>query len=537
MREKSPAATRILIVGGGTAGWMAASLMATAWRDRDVEITLLESSDIGVIGVGEATTPKMRHFFERLGFDEADWMPECNATYKCGIRFPGWSTRPGFESYYHPFFTLGDREFVETFFHNVQLRQKNLKVHAHPNVFFVSNLLAEERRAPLAPPGLGYVTEYAYHFDSNNVGALLRRYATDLGVRHMVDTMTRVRRGENGDIAGVETEANGSVDADFFVDCTGFAGLLIGRELEVPFHSDRDLLFNDRAVVIHDTLPQDGGLPSEVYSPALKYGWLWKIPLADRMSNGYVYSSDFCSEEAAEQELRERIGATDESLEARHLRMRIGRRDRTWERNCLALGLSQGFIEPLESTGLFIVQETIESFIERFEQGGFTDRYRDRLNERVRRIFEGVRDYIFMHYKLNSRSDTEYWIANRENDAGKDLLASEFLSVWDRGGDFIGALNAHKDRLVYSHTSWVCILAGMGRYPRGPKKPKPSVEHANLDAVRHNCRYLADRFPDHLALVEQMRQGRGPAGAENRRNQAGAREWHSIAGTEPLSDR
>lgn len=534
MSEHKRPRRRILIVGGGTAGWMAATLMAHSWRDQDIEITLLESSTIGTIGVGEASTPAMRHFFERLGIAESDWMPKCNATYKCGIRFPNWSTRSGFETYYHPFFTLGDRDFVETFFHNVQLRRKNINVHAHPNVFFVSNLLAERRLAPLADPGIGYVTEYAYHFDSTLIGRLLQQRSKDLGVRHVVDTVTGVDRSENGDIAGVQTEAHGAIEADFFIDCTGFAGLLIGRALEVPFHSDRDVLFNDRAVVLHTPHEDDKTLPSEVLSPALKYGWLWKIPLADRMSNGYVYSSDFCSPDQAEREFREYIGVGDESVEARHLQMRIGRRDRTWDRNCLALGLSQGFIEPLESTGLFITQETIESFIDRYQQGGFTDRHRDQVNERVRRIFEGVRDYIFMHYKLNSRTDTEYWIANRENERGADLLASEFLSVWDKGGDFIGALNAHKDRLVYSHTSWVAILAGMGRYPRRPKKPKPNVRFADLDVVRHNCEQLASHFPDHRSVIEAMAQEAGYEHPGDRRRAREEPGWRSIQGADPL---
>lgn len=535
MSEAQSPPQRILVVGGGTAGWMAATLMAHSWRDRGVEITLMESPSIGIIGVGEASTPKMRHFFDRLGIPETEWMPRCNGTYKCGIRFPNWSTRKGYETYYHPFFTLGDQEFADAFFHNTQLRRKNINVHAHPNVFFVSNLLAEQSKAPLADPSIGYVTEYAYHFDSHLVGALLKERAVAWGVRHLSDTLTSVNRHENGDIASVEAEQNGRIEADIFVDCTGFAGLLIGRELEVPFYSDRELLFNDRAVVMRSPYP-DGleTLPSEVYSGALKHGWLWKIPLANCMSYGYVYGSDFCSADDAEAELREFVGLSDPSFEARHLKIRVGRRDHSWDRNCLAVGLAQGFIEPLESTGLFITQETIETFIEQFEAGGFSDRYRDKVNTRVNHIFDGVRDYIFAHYKVNDRHDSEYWIANRENKKGNDLLATEFIRVWDKGGDFIGALNAHKGKLVYSHTSWVALLAGVGRYPRHPKKPKPKTRSADLDVVRRNCAALAAHFPDHRSVIEAMARGGGEDVPADRRAGLDDPSWRSIQGVDPL---
>ncbi|MDN5939104.1 MAG: tryptophan 7-halogenase [Salinisphaera sp.] len=535
MSESRTPPMRILVVGGGTAGWMAATLMAHSWRDRDIEISLIESQKIGIIGVGEASTPLIRRYFDRLGIAESEWMPRCNATYKCGIRFPNWSQRKGFETYYHPFFTHDDERFIETFFHNTQLRRKNIAVPAHPNDFFVSNLLAQRSLAPLAGPGISYVTEYAYHFDSHLVGALLAERAEALGVRHIEDVFTSVNRHENGDIASLETENHGQVEADFFIDCTGFAGHLIGRTLDVPFHSDLDVLFNDAAVVLRKPYP-DGMkvLPSEVYSGALKYGWLWKIPLADAMSFGYVYGSAFVSADDAEAEVREFIGATDPAIQARHLKIRVGSRSHCWERNCLAMGLSQGFIEPLESTGLFITQETIETFIQQFQAADFTDQHRDTVNTRVNEIFAGVRDYIFMHYKVNGRSDTEYWVANRENKAGADLWASEFLSVWDKGGDILGVMDAHKDKMVYTHTSWVCLMAGMGRFPRSPKKPGPKHRHADMDAVRANCERLAGHFPDHLGVIQAMRRGGEPAHRGDERLGLDRRGPRSIQGIDPL---
>ncbi|MEX2479617.1 MAG: tryptophan halogenase family protein [Gammaproteobacteria bacterium] len=494
---------KILIVGGGTAGWMTAALFVHGWADR-ADITLLESSTIGTIGVGEGSTPKMRRFFDKLGVPEAEWMPACNASYKCGIRFPDWSTRKGYRSYYHPFFSQADDTTIRAFFQNATLRNRNLDVHAHPDAFFVSNYLAMSRRAPLPGATTSYTTDYAYHFDAGLIGEFLKGYAVSRGVEHVIDTVSEVRRLDNGDLAGVEAGEHGFIEADFFVDCTGFASLLIGKTLGVPFHSYKNLLFNDRAVAMPTAHEADSGLPSETLSTAMKYGWRWKIPLTNRYGNGYVYSSDYIDETQAEHELREQLGMLDDPVEARHLKMRIGRVERCWEHNCLAVGLAQGFVEPLEATALMVVQDTVETFMQRFEQGDFTARFRAEVNDKVNLIFDGVRNYIFMHYKLNSRDDTEYWIANRENSHVPDDV-TRILAVWDKGGDLLGELRSQAARLVYSPTSWYCILAGMGRFPRSPKKPKPKIEVADLAAARSFCERLVTHFPDHRATLAAQR--------------------------------
>ena len=501
MQQNPP--RKILILGGGTAGWMAASLLAEAWQDRDVEITLLESATIGIVGVGEGSTPKMRRFFNRLGVADSEWMPACNATYKCGIRFPAWSTRKGFRSYYHPFFSLDDDYTIRAFFHNTQIRAKNVDVHAHPDAFFVSNYLSKKRRAPIVGDDFNYHTEYAYHFDAALIGKFLKAHSMARGVRHMVDTVASVNQRENGDIDSVETEAHGKVEADFFVDCTGFASVLICRTLNVPFISYQDILFNDCAVALPTPLDSDDSLPSQTISTALKYGWVWKIPLTNRFGNGYVYSSSYVDAEGAEQELRQHINLHDPAVEARHLKMRIGRLDHAWHKNCLAVGLSQGFIEPLEATALMIVQDTVENFIDRFEQGAFTDQYRDQFNDKINRIFDGVKDYIFLHYKLNSRTDTDYWADNRGNENASDLVDS-VLDVWDRGGDLLGLLKDNADRVVYSPTSWFCILAGMGRYPRKPKKPKKNINASDPELARQHCEEILAHFPDHRGVIDAM---------------------------------
>ena len=495
----------VLIVGGGTAGWMTAALLAHAWRDAGTQITLVESDAIGIIGVGEGSTPKMRRFFAKLGLSDAEWMPACNGTYKCGIRFPKWSTRPGYESYYHPFFTMSDDPFIRAFYHNLSLRQHNIDVQANPDWFFPSNWAAKKRCAPLPDAKAQFEADYAYHFDARLIGEFLREWSKARGVRHVVDTVTAVRQTEQGDIAGVETERNGALTADFFIDCTGFANLLTGKTLGVPFLSYKPWLFNDRAVAMPTPLEDPASLPSETVSQAMKFGWVWKIPLTNRYGNGYVYSSDYLDEAGAEAELRAHLGAqVAPGTEARHLKMRVGRLERTWEKNCVAIGLAQGFIEPLEATALMIVQDTIELFVESFTRAGEEQAKRKAFNERINLIYDSIRDYIYMHYKLNSRTDTPYWEAARENQTMSDSVAA-ILDVWDNGGDLLTEIERQRERMSYSPTSWFCILGGMGRFPRKPRRATGKHEAIDHNAVRRSCLDVVKHFPDHKAQLEKMK--------------------------------
>jgi glycine/D-amino acid oxidase-like deaminating enzyme len=491
---------------------MCAALLHHAWSRHGVEITLLESDAIGIIGVGEGSTPKMRRFFERLGIEEREWLPACNGTYKCGIRFPRWSTRPGYESYYHPFFTASDDLSIRAFYHNLVLRQQGIAADASPDDFFLSNWVAKKRRAPLPAAKLGWQSDYAYHFDARLIGDFLRGWSTARGVVHLVDTVTAVNLDEAGAIASVDAVRSGRVEADFFVDCTGFAGLLAGKALGVPFQHYGSYLFNDRAVAMPTALEDPRSLPSETVSTALGYGWAWKIPLTNRYGNGYVYSSQFIDEEAAERELRAHIGCHDTSVEARHLRMRVGRLARTWEKNCIAIGLAQGFIEPLEATALMIVQETVENFIAAVERDAWGDRHRLEFNAKIALVFDSIRDYIYMHYKLNTRTDTPYWNAARENAVMSESVA-EILEVWDAGGDLLGEINRQHARMAYSPTSWMCILAGMGRFPR--KLRKATHRHHAQDAAeaRKACLERLRHFPDHRAIVDGMREPASAAAA------------------------
>lgn len=485
----------LVIVGGGTAGWMAAALIAKRWGDREIGITLIESPEIGTIGVGEGATPYLRDFFRTLGIAEAAWMPACNATYKAGISFPGWSGRSGFESYFHPFFSQLDRQTALPFFDNCVLARFGLAADCHPDDFFVSAELARLGRAPVPARKLPFAPDYAYHFDAALLARFLRDYAKDLGVRHLADRVVEVKHTENGDIASLTMAAQGEIEGDFFLDCTGFASVLIGKALNEPFHSYADCLLNDRAVAIPTPAEPDKPLASHTESRAMTAGWAWRIPLTARTGNGYVYSSAFMGRDEAERELRESLGPAASDSPALHLSMRIGRVARHWSKNCLAVGLSQGFIEPLEATALMLTQLTVSRFLDYFDQN-----QRDRFNGEINAMFDGVRNYIVGHYALNGR-DSDYWRANREGLAVPDTTR-RLIAAWDSEADFDRALAEEAPNNVYLRPSWYCLLAGMGRFPprRGLPRPGLAVPAAKARAA---CQHLAELFPDHRNFFQK----------------------------------
>lgn len=490
------AVRRIVIVGGGSAGWMTALTFARSLIDRGVEITVLESPTVGIIGVGEGSTPWLRGFFDSLGIEEAEWMPACHATYKCGITFDGWSTKPGFERYFHAFASMLDNLTLTQFVHNAEARVKGANVYAHPDRFFIAARLAAARRAPKAPESFPFDVWHGYHFDSVLLGQFLHRKALERGVRYRVCHVTHASLDADGAIASVGTQEGETIEADLFVDCTGFAGLLIDKALATPFISFSNNLFNDAAVAMPSPLGES--IPSETVSTAYKHGWAWKIPLTSRYGNGYVYSTQFCSPDAAETELRRNLGLLESDTPARHLKMKIGRVTKHWNKNCLAVGLSQGFIEPLEATALHFIQQTAAGFVAFLEQGDLSEAAHDRFNQGVNDHFEGTRDYIVTHYKTNTRRDTEYWRANAENLNLSDDL-KKLLSAWMGGKSIAPGVRQQVIGKGYPVFSWYSIMAGMGIFPepadlRPPTSPEARYRMSEIDNLLERS---SVNFPDH----------------------------------------
>lgn len=459
----SEARLRIVILGGGTAGWMAANLFAHAWGKERADITVIESSDIGIIGVGEGSTPQLRALFERLGIAEADWMPRCNATYKTGIRFNGWSSRPGFGSYFHPFTTDLDGFTWPAFVAHALARRRGADVCAHPDRFFLPAWLAEHRRGPKAAENFPFDVTYGFHFDAHLVGAFLRDHAVASGVTHLERRIDRVDVDAIGNVRALIAEGGEAIAGDIFVDSSGFRSVIAQAALGVPFRSYASNLFNDSAVVMPTPADPDG-TNAHTTATAMRHGWAWDIPLTARTGNGYVFSSRYCTPDEAETELRTHLGLLDSDTSARHLSMKVGRIERSWSANCLAVGLSQGFIEPLEATALHIVQATVEGFIDAYQSGGFTPLHRDKFNASIAARFEGVRDYIVCHYRVNQRGDTDYWRDNATNQALSDNLKS-VLTCWFTGGDMVAEIDRLKIATYYSAISWQCLLAGYGTFP------------------------------------------------------------------------
>lgn len=490
-----PAPDSIVILGGGTAGWMTACLLAARWGgDR---ITLVESPEVGIIGVGEGSTPQLRAFFRTLGLDEADWMPRCNATYKNGIRFTGWSERPGFESYYHPFVTALDAQTQPVFTYNCLARRTGRDVWAHPDRFFLPAVLSDRRLAPLPAESFPFDVSYGYHFDAHLVGDVLRDHALSRGVHHLQRHVEGVTRTESGDVAALVVRDDTDIPADFFVDCSGFGATIHQKALGVPFRSFADNLFNDSAVVM--PTPCDAtGLNPHTSATALSNGWAWNIPLTNRTGNGYVYASAFLSDDAAETELRRHLGTLNDPTPTRRIKMRVGRVEESWSRNSLAVGLSQGFIEPLEATALHIVQTTVEQFLDAWDTGD-----RAGFNTAIGKRYDGIRDYIVAHYRMNQRTDTDYWRANAENQALSDNLKA-MMTAWFRAQDMDAVIADLDIGGYYASLSWHCLFAGYGTFPPDARMTPPGEDITRYDMAQIDefLRRCALNFQDHRTLLD-----------------------------------
>jgi len=488
----------VVIVGGGTAGWMAANLFLHRWPD--TRITLVESKSIGTIGVGEGSTPYLKEFFRLLGIADKDWMPACNATYKAGIRFCNWSLAAGYESYFHPFYSRFDLPFGDAFFQQCNAQRRGAAQAVHPDDYFVANRLAELGLAPLPIEDPGFEVDYGYHFDAGLLGDFLRKRALALGLNYKEAKIESVSQGQEGEVDALLTDSGESIKGDFYIDCSGFRGLLVNQTYQLPFRSFSDNLFNNAAVTLASPADTAATLIPETRATALGHGWVWRIPLQNRVGNGYVYSSDFIDPEQAEAELARHLGLDGKDHPSfRHIQFRTGRLEEHWHKNCLAVGLSQGFVEPLEATALMLVQFTLERFI------AFYDRAKPPLrnnqtsyNANVNGFIESIRDYIVTHYKCNSRTDTDYWRACREEARTSSRLQG-FLDAWQKGQDFDASLAQAKNQLAYLRPSWYVILAGMGYFPptNSPASLSPRDNPVSRRARQATGQVAQRYFGDH----------------------------------------
>ena len=487
-------ALRIAILGGGTAGWMAACLFERAWPA--VDITVIEAPDIPIVGVGEGSTPQLKAFFDRIGVDEAEWMPACDATYKAGIAFHNWSDAS--PSYFHPFAGPCDLHTEGAFHVSAHARRTGADVAADPDRFFLATRIARAGLAPVAPEAFPFGPGYGYHFDAHKVGAFLREVATARGVRHLRRRVLDVAVAD-GDVAALVLEGEERVEADLFVDASGFRARIAQQALGLEFLPFAANLFCDRAVVAPTAA--DAAPLAQTTATALSNGWAWRIPLTARTGNGYVYSSSYTSADAAEAELRRHLSLPDDAA-VRHLDMRVGRVATTWTGNCLAIGLAQGFIEPLEATALHLVQATVEGFIATFDGDGVAGR--EAFNARIARRYEGVRDYIVAHYRLNRRRDTDFWRDNAAHDRLSDDLKA-VMTAWFTGRDLCDEIARLGIEGYYAPLSWGCLLAGYGTFPDAARL-RASTPVADLPAIDRLLDRCLLNFRPHAEVLAERSQ-------------------------------
>lgn len=495
----------ITILGGGTAGWMAACLLHRAWGDKGTRIRLIESAQIGIVGVGEGSTPQMKAFFDRIGVSEAEWMPRCNATYKLGIGFEGWSERAGFERYFHPFPTALDGHSAPQFFRATRQRRHAFDVEAHPDAFLLPGLMAERKLAPLNPPNFPFEVTYGYHFDAHLVGQFLKDVATKRGVEWIDSLIAEVELDGEGQVSALVGDDGARHEADFFIDASGFRAMIIEQSLGTKHLSFADNLFNDSAVVM-PTPVAEGGPECATRAIAMKAGWRWSIPLTHRTGNGYVFSSRYVDPADAEQELRGALGLGEE-VEARHLKMRCGRVEESWKANCLAIGLSQGFLEPLEATALHIVLATVEGFIDAVDRGGAGEETRSAFNRDIGARYEGIRDYIVAHYRTQLRRDTDYW---RDNAAHDNLSPSlkGIITSWFTRADLAAEVQRQDIARYYNAVSWHCLLAGYGNFPPDGQLKAPSdIQVADISRIANFLDACASNFPGHAEALDRLTEG------------------------------
>lgn len=495
----SPAPRSVVILGGGTAGWMTANLINRRWAEHGTQISLIESSALGIIGVGEGSTPQLKAFFDTLGIAESEWMPRCNATYKAGIEFAGWSDKPGYERYFHPFPTDLDHFTQGQFFYSTRARRNGRDVPAHPDPFFIQTRIARDGRAPLAPSNFPFSISYGYHFDAHLIGAFLREFGTARGITHVDTRIASVELNETGDVKALVADDGQRFEADFFVDASGFRATIIEGALKEPHRAFGENLFNDRAVVAPTPLPDDG-IQACTRSTAKSAGWIWHIPLTNRIGNGYVYSSRYIDSDAAAAELRDHLGL-GEDAEVRDLEMRCGRIDRSWVRNCLAVGLAQGFLEPLEATALHIVINTVESFL-----GAWDEDKRDEFNDGIARRYEGIRDYLVCHYRTAQRRDSDYWRDATSNNILSDSLKG-VMTAWFTGQDIEEEVRRQDIGKFYMPMSWHCMLAGYGNFPKNElmKPPGPDVVQFDMRDVDRFVSGCALNFPLLPEALERLK--------------------------------
>lgn len=490
---------KIAIVGGGSAGWLTATLLDALLNGRSdrkrVGITLIESPKVPRIGVGEATVPTLLQTLRILGVSEKEFLREADATFKQGIKFAGWRQKSG-HAYYHTF----DR------YQPGAIDLSGLRWAASdrqiPFAYYVSPqpAMCDLDRAPkrVGDPDYAGTLAYAFHMDAEKFAGYLARLGQQRGIRHLLDEVTEVAVSD-GRIASVSLQENGTETADWFIDCTGFARVLASRLPGHSFHDFFQWLLCDRAVALQ--VPRNRADPIRPYTTAtaVDSGWVWDIGLRNRRGTGYVYSSAHIDDDAAEATLRAREGAAAEGIAARRLRFQSGRVDKAWNGNCISIGLSGGFIEPMESTGIYMIEYAARTFAEMFPLFGGDDRLARRYNEVIADRYDELIDFVNIHYALSDRRDTPFWRDATAPSRVTERIA-ERLDLWREkmitSSDFA---NSHQ---LFGYQNYEMCVYGLDHVTPLLKPGAQPV--AAIPKVATAVEKLRDILPDHAAYLAEV---------------------------------
>lgn len=522
---------RVVILGGGTAGWMTASYLGKALQGT-VRITVLEAPSIPRIGVGEATVPNLqRVFFDYLGIPENDWMRECNASFKIAVKFINWRTpgegeptprtwqgRP--DQFFHPFGLLPTQDQIPLS-HYWSYKYLMGKVdEPFDYACFKEPAVMDAKRAPRRSDGTPAVP-YAWHFDAHLVADFLRRFATEQqGAEHIEGEMSEVLQDANGFITGLRTKAGQLIEGDLFIDCSGFRGLLINKAMAEPFIDMSDHLLCDSAVA-HSVPHDDEAFGVEPFTSAIamKSGWTWRIPLLGRFGSGYVFSSQFASADQAADDFCRLWDLDPETTELNRIRFRVGRNRRAWVKNCVSIGLASCFLEPLESTGIYFTYAAIYQLAKHFPDKNFDQVLIDRFNNEIETTFDDTRDFLQAHFYLSPRTDTPFWQANKELELAEGI--QEKIRMFRSGVPINPPVNDENTyygnfeaefRNFWTNGSYYCIFSGMGVRPDQPL-PALAYKPQSIDAAEELFAAVRQQQDDLVATLptnyEYLRQLHG----------------------------
>jgi tryptophan halogenase len=480
----------VVVVGGGTAGWTAAASIARLVGS-NLDVALVESDAIGTVGVGEATIPPFRTLHKLLKIDESDFLSRVQGTFKLAICFENW--RDIGHDYIHAFGVTGQGCWAAGF-HNFWLKAKALDFAEDYGSYSPELMAAKANKfGLLQQDGLSY----AYHIDATSYAKYLRRLAEQDGVTRVEGKITEVRQAESGDISELVLESGHTVKGDLFIDCTGFASLLMGKTLGTEFEDWTHWLPCDRAIAVQTT--SAGELIPYTRSIARESGWQWRIPLQTRVGNGLVYCSEFMSDDEARETL---LGNLEGEVitEPRVLRFRTGQRVKHWNRNCVALGLAAGFLEPLESTSIHLIQRGVIRLLQMFPQDGIVESDRAEFNRQMDTEFRFIRDFIIMHYHVTERTDSEFWRRCRDMTI-PDSLQHRLDLFRDTGRVF----EAEGD--IFRENSWIQVMLGQGIEPKSYHAIVDMMSEKELRQFlqfqRHKVDVLLKQLPSHREFVNR----------------------------------